>query len=406
MSVLGRPDLAKKPSDYIDPNAPSTYVDPRSEKRLSRVIEMFNRPKAKWNREAREDLREIYGAFVEHIKDIGGDMSKYSTYEDLVSLDMNYAGGGGGGAMPGAPVIPIFVPGSTSSLEGAGARVRERNRGTQQALTELALDMLKDKKDKRKNNSEETKNDSQHDIEMTPIEEKEYIDAISESDSLLDPDNSQGKDDRRSALQKLKTKLEDMKRRLPKGSSKIAAITGALAGITEAIAKAVSGPSNPPAPPTPVPPTPNPPTPNPPTPNPPTPNPPTPNPPTPNPPTPNPPTPNPPTPNPPTPNPPTPNPPTPPTPTSPIPIDNLPRKRPNPGPVPAPKEPIVPDTNNIPTNQPKPAEAKPNQFNQLDDMMGGYFDTAGYWRTMGRARNDFNQEGLLYNAQKRARTGL
>ena len=263
--------------------------------------------------------------------------------------------------MPGAPVIPIFVPGSTSSLEGAGARVRERNRGTQQALTELALDMLKDKKDKRKNNSEETKNDSQHDIEMTPIEEKEYIDAISESDSLLDPDNSQGKDDRRSALQKLKTKLEDMKRRLPKGSSKIAAITGALAGITEAIAKAVSGPSNPPAPPTPVPPTPNPPT---------------------------------------------PNPPTPPTPTSPIPIDNLPRKRPNPGPVPAPKEPIVPDTNNIPTNQPKPAEAKPNQFNQLDDMMGGYFDTAGYWRTMGRARNDFNQEGLLYNAQKRARTGL
>ena len=361
MSVLGRPDLAKKPSDYIDPNAPSTYVDPRSEKRLSRVIEMFNRPKAKWNREAREDLREIYGAFVEHIKDIGGDMSKYSTYEDLVSLDMNYAGGGGGGAMPGAPVIPIFVPGSTSSLEGAGARVRERNRGTQQALTELALDMLKDKKDKRKNNSEETKNDSQHDIEMTPIEEKEYIDAISESDSLLDPDNSQGKDDRRSALQKLKTKLEDMKRRLPKGSSKIAAITGALAGITEAIAKAVSGPSNPPAPPTPVPPTPNPPT---------------------------------------------PNPPTPPTPTSPIPIDNLPRKRPNPGPVPAPKEPIVPDTNNIPTNQPKPAEAKPNQFNQLDDMMGGYFDTAGYWRTMGRARNDFNQEGLLYNAQKRARTGL
>ena len=104
-----------------------------------------------------------------------------------------------------------------------------------------------------------------------------------------------------------------------------------------------------------------------------------------------------PTPNPPTPNPPTPNPPI---------IDELPKMRPSPSPVPASKEPIVPDAINIPTNQPKPAEAIPNQFNQLDDMMGGYFDTSGYWRTMGRARNDFNQEGLLYNAQKRARTGL
>jgi hypothetical protein len=49
---------------------------------------------------------------------------------------------------------------------------------------------------------------------------------------------------------------------------------------------------------------------------------------------------------------------------------------------------------------------EPGQFDLFDEMIGGFFDDSGFWRTMKRARNSFNNEGLLYNSQIRKKRSL
>lgn len=50
-------------------------------------------------------------------------------------------------------------------------------------------------------------------------------------------------------------------------------------------------------------------------------------------------------------------------------------------------------------------EPKPDPFSKLDRIVGGYFDDAGYWRSMARQRHVMNQAGLLYDSELR-RSGL
>lgn len=50
-----------------------------------------------------------------------------------------------------------------------------------------------------------------------------------------------------------------------------------------------------------------------------------------------------------------------------------------------------------PRQPPAAANLKKDQFAAFDRIIGGFFDESGYWRVMKRARESYNNEGLLYN---------